>query len=140
MPATDFRFVDTNLLIYAYDRSAGEKHERTKSTLEQLWRDRNGCLSIQVLQEFYVNITHKIMKPLASETAAAIVRDLSTWKVHIPGIDDILKAIDIEQKYHLSFWDAMIIQSALATGSKRILSEDFSAAREYEGLVVQRFL
>jgi predicted nucleic acid-binding protein len=54
-------FVDTNVLVYAYDLSAGEKHERARELVEELWRTRQGCISVQVLQEFFVNVTRKIL-------------------------------------------------------------------------------
>jgi len=138
MPAENgLQFVDTNLLVYAYDLSSGEKNERAKALVKQLWFDRIGCLSIQVLQEFYVSITRKVLKPLSSEKASDIVHDLSTWKVYVPDPGDVLKAIKIEQKYHLSFWDAMIIQSASASGCQVIWSEDFNPSQTYEGIKVQ---
>jgi predicted nucleic acid-binding protein len=63
------QFVDTNILVYAYDNSAGKKYSQAKQLIQSLWENRNGCLSIQVLQEFYVNITRKIANPLDSNTA-----------------------------------------------------------------------
>ena len=67
---TNLQFVDTNVLIYAHDLSAGPKHARANELLRQLWQTRAGCLSIQVLQEFYVNVTRKVASPLPPETAA----------------------------------------------------------------------
>ena len=58
------RFVDTNILLYAHDDSAGGKRDQARALVEQLWESRDGCLSVQVLQEFFVNVTRKIAKPL----------------------------------------------------------------------------
>jgi len=73
---SDKQFVDTNVLVYAYDVSAGAKHERARALLEEFWESGAGCLSIQVLQEFYVNVTRKVAHPLDSDTALQVVTDL----------------------------------------------------------------
>ena len=70
------QFVDTNILIYAHDVSAGRKHTRAKELMRDLWQSGEGCLSIQVLQEFYVNVTQKVSKPLPTEAAAQMKLDL----------------------------------------------------------------
>jgi predicted nucleic acid-binding protein len=72
-------FVDTNILVYAYDRGAGERHEKALSLIEQLWRDGNGILSTQVLQEFYVNVRRKAQNPVTVEQARALISDYLTW-------------------------------------------------------------
>jgi predicted nucleic acid-binding protein len=125
------QFVDTNILVYAYDRSAGRKHAIAVQLLEQCWENGNGCLSIQVLQEFYVNVTRKIASPLDHQTARQIVADLVYWRLHIPVASDLLQAIDFHQTYRLSFWDAMVLQSAVRLGCKRLLSEDLSHGQIY---------
>jgi predicted nucleic acid-binding protein len=121
-----YQFVDTNILVYAYDLSAGRKREIAKTLVEQCWENQNGCLSVQVLQEFYVNITQKIPNPLERQTARQLVADLTLWKTHAPSPGDVLAAIDLQREFTLSFWDAMIIQSALQTSCIQIWSEDLS--------------
>lgn len=130
-------FVDTNVLIYAHDRSAGMKHDRARSLLQELWDSRAGCLSIQVLQEFYVNITGKVALPLSPETAAEIITDLSAWQIHRPDVSDILEAIRLQTRLQLSFWDAMIIASANKLGCHTVWSEDLNAGQTYGDAVVQ---
>lgn len=132
----NLQFVDTNILIYAHDVSAGSKHSRAKELLAQLWQTQEGCLSIQVLQEFYVNVTRKVAKPLTSEIAAQIIVDLSTWLIHTPGVEDILDAIRLQERYLISFWDAMIITSAIQLGCKTIWSEDLSSGQAYDQVTV----
>jgi len=127
----DRQFVDTNVLVYAHDTSAGEKHTRAKALVVELWQSGNGCLSVQVLQEFYVTVTQKVKKPLPPETAAQIIEYLSHWHVHTPDAGDVLEAIRIHRRYAISFWDAMIIRSAEALGSKVIWSEDLNAEQYY---------
>jgi predicted nucleic acid-binding protein len=132
--AAPLRFFDTNILVYAYDRSAGSKHVAAARLVEQCWEDENGCLSIQVLQEFYVTITRKIASPLEPQIARQIVSDLAHWHIHTPDANDVLQAIDIQQTNRLSFWDAMVLQSAAKLGCAQLLSEDLSHGETY-GLV-----
>jgi len=130
------QFVDTNVIVYAYDDSTGEKHRRARALMSELWDGRKGCLSLQVLQEFYVNITRKVIHPLEADLAGQIVEDLSAWKVHTPGVRDVLEAIRLHRKYQISFWDAMILQSARQAGCQLIWSEDLSHEQVYEGIRV----
>lgn len=130
-------FLDTNVLIYAHDRSAGEKHAKARNLVRQLWETGNGCLSVQVLQEFYVTVTRKVAQPMSIEDAAQILRDLSFWQIHTPNAEDVLGAIDIQRHYQISFWDAMVIHSARCSGCQVIWSEDLSDGQEYENLLVR---
>jgi predicted nucleic acid-binding protein len=130
------RFVDTNILVYAHDVSAGEKHALAKEIVRNLWESETGCTSIQVLQEFYVATTVKVAKPLDPETAAQIIRDLSYWKIHIPEAEDVLGAIDLQRHEGISFWDAMILWSAKQLGCRDLLSEDLNPGQTYGGVQV----
>jgi predicted nucleic acid-binding protein len=130
------QFVDTNILIYAHDRSAGEKHEIAKGLVAGLWEERTGCVSIQVLQEFYVNVTQKVARPLARDAASQIISDLSQWHVHEPGVNDVLDAIRLQARHQLAFWDAMILASATALGCTTLWSEDITSGRRYDNLTV----
>lgn len=129
-------FVDTNVLVYAFDQSASEKRVRAQSLLDRLWRDMRGCLSIQVLQEFYVAVTQKVSKPIEGETAAEIIRDLSFWKLHAPVAEDVLGAVRLQQRHKTSFWDAMILWSARQLGCNKVWSEDLSEGQDYDGVQV----
>lgn len=119
-------FIDTNILIYANDTSAGAKYEIAKEILVNLWNSGLGVLSTQVLQEFFVNITKKIPKPIKVDDAKDIVNDLLKWDVVINDGDCILEAIEIHKKHKYSFWDAMIVVSAVRGRCVILLSEDFS--------------
>ena len=124
-------FVDTNILVYAHDSSAGEKHVISRDRVRALWADGSGCLSIQVLQEFYVTITRKVPRPFSPEAAAEVVADLSSWHVHSPTAHDVLAAIRWSARHQVSFWDAMILVSAGALGCEIVWSEDLSAGQRY---------
>ena len=133
---SDSQFVDTNILIYAHDHSAGAKHSRASDLIRTLWQSGEGCLSIQVLQEFYVNITQKVAKPLKADVAVQIITDLSVWQVHRPGVEDVLDAIRLQDRYQTSFWDAMIVASAIQLGCQTVWSEDLNAGQFYAGVNV----
>ncbi len=124
-------FVDTNILVYAHDRSAGRKHELARELVSHLWETRQGCLSVQILQEFFVIVTRKVAQPLKVEEAAEILRDLSFWRIHTPTAQDVLGAIDLQLQTHTSFWDAMVVHSAICLGCQVIWSEDLSDGQVY---------
>jgi predicted nucleic acid-binding protein len=130
------QFVDTNVLVYAHDVTAGDKHGRARALVEELWNTREGCLSIQVLQEFFVTTTRKIPKPLEAQAAARIIGDLAHWHVHAPAVGDVLAAIDIHQQTGASFWDAMILRSAKELGCQTLHSEDLNPGQPYAGVQV----
>jgi predicted nucleic acid-binding protein len=134
---TDGRvFVDTNIIVYAYDSSAGAKHSRAAEMLKDLWNTGRGIISTQVLQEFFVTTTRKIKKPMAVPIARDIVRDFLKWKTIVVDGEVILEAIDIHTDQKYSFWDSVIIASALQGGATTLLSEDLSSSHEIKGLVI----
>ena len=135
MPENKY-FIDTNVLIYAYDVSAGKKHETARGIVVDLWRLGMGMLSLQVLQEFFVNITKKVSKPLEIQAAKEIVRDLLKWDIVIPDGDSILEGIEIHSRFHFSFWDSMILQAALKGGASALLSEDLVEGRIIDALKI----
>jgi len=131
------QFVDTNILVYAHDQSAGSKREQAKALLTSLWRSRQGCLSVQVLQEFYVTVTRKVARPLPLAVASQIIADLGVWRVHRPAVADILDAIQLQTRYQLSFWDAMILQSGIRLECGVVWSEDLNDGQRYDAVQVQ---
>ncbi len=129
---SDRYFVDTNLLVYAHDTASGPKHEKARSLVEQLWRDRNGAVSTQVLQELYVSLRRKARKPLALEEARALVADYLRWEVVVNTGDSILGAIELESRWKLSFWDALVVHAARASGAEVLYSEDMAHDQVYD--------
>jgi len=130
------QFVDTNILVYAHDVTAGKKHIAAKKLLEELWSNQRGCLSTQVIQEFYVTITKKVALPVTPEFAASIIHDLSSWEIHKPDIEDIINAIHIQKHHSISFWDALIVCSAASIHCDVIWSEDLNNGQYYEDIVL----
>jgi predicted nucleic acid-binding protein len=129
-------FVDTNVLIYAHDIDALTKHEIASGILRELWSRRTGVLSIQVLQEFYVNVTRKIASPLSKPSARAVVDSYAVWCIDTTAAE-IAAAFRIEDEASISFWDALIIASAQKAGADRILSEDLNAGQLISGMRIE---
>ena len=127
----DLQFVDTSILVYAYDSSAERRHELARALLAELWQNGQGCLSIQTLQEFFVTITRKVAQPMPADQAAQIISDWGHWKVHTPTVEDVLMAIALQQRYRLSFWDAMVLTSAERLECGVVWSEDTNPGQSY---------
>jgi predicted nucleic acid-binding protein len=133
---SDKYFVDTNILMYAHDKAAGEKHERAKALVEELWRDRTGVVSTQVLQELAVNLRRKTSNPLDTKGTREVVADYLTWQVVVNAGESVLEALDVEARYRVSFWDALVLQAAQASGAAILYSEDLSDGQTYGGVRV----
>ena len=130
-------FVDTNVLVYAYDQGAGSKHERALSLVEKLWMEGSGALSTQVLQEFYVNVRRKARKPISNKQARSLIADYMSWDPVINDGASMLEAIDLEQKYKLSFWDSLIVVAAQRSGASVLFSEDLNDGQKFGPVQVQ---
>ncbi len=131
------QFVDTNIFLYAYDRSEPQKQTKAKALIFELWQSRLGTVSIQVLQELYVNLTRKVPQPLEHQLAAQVISDLGRWNCHCPNQDSLQKALALKQRYQLSFWDAMIITSAQDMHCSVLWSEDLNSGQNYDGVRVK---
>jgi predicted nucleic acid-binding protein len=130
-------FCDTNIIVYAYDSTAGVKHDRARALLERLWVDGVGALSVQVLQELFVTLTRKVARPVGHGEARAIVADLATWSVVQPSASDVLAAIDATVRWKLSFSDAMILTAAQRAGAAVLWSEDFSDGQRFDAVTIR---
>jgi predicted nucleic acid-binding protein len=130
-------FVDTNVLLYAHDQTAGAKREAAVALLTRLIDEDAGLLSSQVLMEFFVSATRKLPRRLDVDTAVEIVEDFGTWPVFTPGVADILAGANLTRRYGIHFWDAMIVQGAVSLGADVIWSEDLNAGQRYEGVPVR---
>jgi predicted nucleic acid-binding protein len=128
---SDKCFVDTNILVYAHDAAAGEKHVRARGVLERLWDSGDGVLSTQVLQELCINLRRKTANPPTLEELRRLIREYTTWEVVNNDVESILKALEIEKQYKMSFWDALIIQAAEDAGASILYSEDLAAGQRY---------
>jgi len=127
-------FVDTNILLYAYDRDAGIKHEQANALIKKLWNTGSGVLSVQVLQEFYVNVVKKIAVPLSPVKARSIIESYTFWEVVVNNGQTVLRASEIQERHQLSFWDALIVAAAWKAGVDQIMTEDFNHGQIIEGI------
>ncbi len=130
-------FCDTNILVYAYDTTAGAKREQARALVERLWSAECGAVSIQVLQELFVTLTRKIGWPIDAPAARRIVADLASWYVVEPTAADVLAAIDAAARWHLSFWDAMMVTTAQRADAQLLWSEDLNDGQTLDGLTVR---
>ena len=129
-------FVDSNILIYAHDLDAGLKRERAVATLCELWEAGTGRLSVQVLQEFYVNVTQKLATPVARATAREVVKTYGVWVRRATTVETLMRATEIADLARISFWDALIVASAEEVAAEVLLSEDFNEGQAIAGIKV----
>ena len=127
-------FVDTNVLIYALDQADLKKQQAARLWQAGLWKSRRGRLSYQVLQEFYANVTQKW--PAVREQARAEVRDLLAWQPVVVDAELLERGWMIQERYRLSFWDALIVAAARSSSCQYLLTEDLQAGQDLDGVVV----
>ncbi len=133
---SDIVFVDTNILIYAHDSDSGLKRERAVESLRVLWENASGRISVQVLQEFYVNATRKLGRPVARSTAREVVSSYGAWVREPTTADTVLRASDIADLAQISFWDALILASAEQSGATQLYSEDLNSGQSIVGIKI----
>jgi predicted nucleic acid-binding protein len=130
-------FVDTNVLVYAHDRSESRRQAVAQALLGALWRNRTGILSTQVLQEFYVVVTRKSDPPMRRVAAREIVALYGEWPIVQLDVALILAASQLEERHGLSFWDALIVEAARRSGATLLLTEDLQSGREIGGVRIE---
>ncbi len=131
------QFVDTNIFLYAYDKASTEKGSKARQLISDLWNSRQGVVSMQVLQELYVNMTKNLPRPISPELAAQIISDLGQWHLHRPGLKDLQRAIELNKGNSISFWDAMLVNSAQKTGCSVLWTEDLNSGQYIGDLVIR---
>jgi predicted nucleic acid-binding protein len=136
---TDKVFLDTNILVYAIDCAPAEvsRRNRARELLHEHLETETGVISIQVLQEFYVASTKKIKVPLSSAEALEFIRFVSALDLVTPSLDILTAAVRLHQKHGFSFWDAMIIQSAVVARCNFLYSEDLQHGFQLDSLRIQ---
>jgi predicted nucleic acid-binding protein len=124
-------FVDTNILVYAHDYTAGRRHEKAHALVEALWSSGRGVLSTQVLQELCVNLRRKSSPPLPVDETRRLLRDYLSWEVVVVAPEAVIEALEMESRYKISFWDALIIHAAETAGATTVYSEDLSNGQRF---------
>ena len=130
------RFADTNILLYAISTS---REERPKSQIAlQLLDAGDLALSVQVLQEFYVQSTHSRRSGgLSHEQAVLLVESFLRFPVQEISVGLLAAALDAKERFRVSYWDAAILEAARAQGCHTVLSEDLNHGQDYDGLRVE---
>jgi predicted nucleic acid-binding protein len=129
------RFVDTNVLLYAVSTLPDEAAKSSKA--RAILADRNLVLSVQVLQEFYVQATRKSRPdPLTHEEAIGFIRSWRRFRTEDITMGIMDEALDIKARYLLSYWDSAVIAAAKAAGCTEVCSEDMNDGQDYGGVTV----
>lgn len=128
------RFLDTNILLYAYDLDAPHKREVVLGIVEEGWHSLGEtAISVQVLQELHVNMERK---GIAKEEIHAVMQDFSMWPIVENTLPLLHAGLVQKSRWQLSLWDAMILAAARASGARELISEDFSNGQDYDGILV----
>ncbi len=130
-------FLDTNILVYAYDTHDASKQEKAGHIIRKAIEEESGIVSAQVLGEFFVVVTRKIRNPLPMSDAEAIVDILSAFPVAEIDLQLVRRAIDTQKACKISYWDSLIVAAAEREGCTVILSEDLNDGQQYNGVRVQ---
>ena len=129
-------FVDTNVFVYSRDSRVRAKQERANEWLGFLWDTRRGRLSRQVLQEYYTTVTRKLKPGMAPKDARADVRALFHWLAPVEPAALMESAWDLQDRFSLSFWDALIVGAAEHLGCAFVLTEDLPTGQDLGGIEV----
>jgi predicted nucleic acid-binding protein len=129
-------FVDTNVLVYARDLRDRGKYQRATDWMTWLWSSGEGRIGTQVLQEYYVTVTRKLQPSMRGSEAADDVRDLWTWAPVAVDRDVLELGWDVERRFRLSFWDALVVAAAEIAGCDRLLTEDLHEGATYGSVLV----
>ncbi|HSF18290.1 MAG TPA: PIN domain-containing protein [Vicinamibacteria bacterium] len=126
-------FIDANILVYAHDKDARVEHETAKTLIRELWSGiRLPSISVQVLQEFYVNL---LRKGVSEDEASGAVHDYLNWHVVDNDRSLLTSGIEERRRYKISFWDGLILAAARRAGANVLWSEDFNAGQNYDGVL-----
>jgi predicted nucleic acid-binding protein len=117
-------FLDTNILVYAFDVSDDRRHALAVDLLEEHLRNRTAVLSLQVLQEFFVTVTRKISRPLEPRKARNLVAEFLRHDVVEPSSIHLLMAMDFTVAHKIALWDALVVAVAAETSCKTLYTED----------------
>ena len=131
------RFVDTNVLVYAYDGAEPAKRAVAVELLTDLWERREGAISTQVLQEFFVTVSGKWRERAIAVDGRAVVELYNEWNPFAPAGPDVLEAIDLSKRHQVSYWDSLILVAAAKSGAEVLLSEDLNHGQMIEGIRIE---
>jgi predicted nucleic acid-binding protein len=129
-------FVDTNVLVYSRDASKLDKQTRASEWISHLWKSGTGRLSVQVIAEYYAVVTGKLKPGLEIAVAREDVEDLFSWRPLPITPVLIAEAWVMQDLFHLSWWDSLIVSAAKILQCTHLLSEDFQHSQDFQGIHV----
>jgi len=129
-------FVDTNVLVYAFDQGDSPKKGIAGRLVRELMDSNRLRVSTQVLQELYVTLTRKVSRPCSSEQALSVLEDLTAWPVVVIDFAAIRAAVHLREEADLSFWDALVVVAAARSGAAALYTEDLNDGQEILGVQV----
>ena len=129
-------FLDTNILVYVYDQHDPQKQTKAQGLLTDGIKQENLFISVQVLGEFFNVVTRHIPQPMSPGEAKEIINTLSILPVQDIDMTMVKRAIDTHERYHISYWDSLIVSVAERAGCRIILSEDLSDGQTYHNILV----
>jgi predicted nucleic acid-binding protein len=130
-------FVDTNVLVYAFDRTGSPKKLTAQRLLSKLMDEDRLRVSTQVLQELFVTLTRKVKQRCSGEEALAVLEDLTAWPLMVVDYPAIRAAVGLAGHARLSFWDALVVVAAARSGASVLYSEDLNDGQEILGVRVR---
>lgn len=127
-------FVDTNVLLYAFDEADKSKQARSRAWLTACWQRRCGRLSSQVLHEFYANARRRFASAISAGDARSEVRRYQQWKPWLVDQPTVETAWAVESRHQLNYWDALMVAAAQHMGCRWLLTEDLQHGQQFEKL------
>ncbi len=129
-------FVDTNVLVYARDTHDPDKQQQARAWMEHLWASREGRVSAQVLNEYYVTVTGRLAPGMSPDDARADIDRLITWNPLPINASLVSNALEIGGAAQISHWDALIVAAAQRAGCEFLLTEDLADGQRIDTLSV----
>jgi len=127
-------FVDTNVLVYAFEKSSSPRKQLAKRLIDELMDGDVLRMSTQVLQELFVTLTRKGSQRCSNEEALAVLEDLTVWPPIMIDFAAIRAAVRLSDQAKLSFWDALIVVAAARSGAAVLYTEDLNDGQEILGV------
>ena len=132
--SAELQFIDTNILVYLFDEDSPTKQSRSRDLIGN--ETGNFVLSPQVLGEFYVTVTRKLARPLSTDQALEAIRSLSAFRVRDIHVGLVRAAVHRSVTSQLSYWDSLIVETAIEAGATNLLTEDLQHGQDIDGLLV----
>jgi len=134
---SDKAFLDTNVLVYAYDNHEPNKQRIAQQLITEGIEKESLLLSVQVLGEFFNVVTRQIPQPMTPDEVQEVIAVISILPIQEIDLAMVNRAIDTHKRYRMSYWDALIVSAAERAGCAMILSEDLSDGQSYRGIAVR---